>query len=518
LLNAPENKALFLEKISKPIVGSKYVALTSDPFYAKKIMSDVCTSIYLTDEPEENAFSINEFVDLLLGFKYPFIKDVFFLPICKKAFNNILTDTFDRREYSYSRTAWKAFQRGPDFFQNHPDELMKAAQCLIDTCEGKSIESTAGNPANNDNTNKDENQSAGDKFTVMSAQELQKADLPPIRFIVDEILPQGLILLCSPAKYGKSWMTLDLCLSVASGAKFLGFTTEKCGVLYLALEDSYRRLKTRMNAILKDNAAPEGFDYVINAPTLDNGLDTYLRQYIKGHPNVGLIAIDVLQKVRSTARLGGNAYAAEYADLTILKKVADEFNIVILLLHHNRKMTDGSDPFNMISGTMALMGTADTSLILYREKRTDEQTILSITGRDVEMNSYKIAWDKQTSRQKLIGSVDDIQAVNDKDEYNTDSVVITIKSLLKKDPKGVTRTAGDFLAEIPKCAGVIFKGNEKKLGCHFVKLEPKLYLYDRIIHKKERRFHTFKHDDEKIVQFPSFEQDSIIDDDSNPFL
>jgi len=427
--------------------------------------------------------------------------DFYYLPICSAGRNRELQAALAAGYYQYSPDAWKAFQdknRNSDYYRRNPDELRGIAAEYVHKCEG------AGSPVANNTTNGDKNQ-----FTVMSARELQKADLPPIRFIVGEIIPQGLALLCSPAKYGKSWLTLDLCLSVALGETFLGFPTEKCGVLYLALEDSYRRLKTRMDAILKGRAAPEGFDYVISAPTLDNGLDGYLRQYIKEKPNVGLIAIDVLQKVRSAASLGGNAYAAEYADLTILKKVADEFNISILLLHHNRKMADGSDPFNMISGTMALMGTADTSLILYREKRTDEQTILSITGRDVEMNSYKITWDKQTFRQKLIGNVDDIQAANDEDEYYADPVVVTIKALLKKNTAGVTRTSGEFLTEIPKYAGVIFTGNEKKLGCHFVKLRPKLYHYDKIIHKKDRRAHTFKYEDENIVPFRSFEQVAI---------
>jgi len=164
------------------------------------------------------------------------------------------------------------------------------------------------------------------KLSTMSAKVLQTTDLPDIRFIVNEILPQGLGLLTAPSKYGKSWKALDLCLSVAEGIPFLGFRTERCGVLYLALEDSLRRLKTRMNAILKGKPAPENFDYATSAPTLDNGLETQLRNYVKENPTVGLIVIDVLQKVRSTSR-GNNPYAAEYADMSILKRIADESNI-----------------------------------------------------------------------------------------------------------------------------------------------------------------------------------------------
>ena len=52
---------------------------------------------------------------------------------------------------------------------------------------------------------------------TITATDLQKKDLPPIRFIVDRLLSVGLNILASPPKYGKSWMVLALCLAVASG-------------------------------------------------------------------------------------------------------------------------------------------------------------------------------------------------------------------------------------------------------------------------------------------------------------
>ena len=104
----------------------------------------------------------------------------------------------------------------------------------------------------------------------ISARELRNKKLPPPRYGVAELLPQGLSLLASPPKYGKSWFVLDLCLSVAAGTQFLGCRTVKIGCLYLALEDSERRLQERTNKILGDKDAPEGFDYrVFNSPPWD---------------------------------------------------------------------------------------------------------------------------------------------------------------------------------------------------------------------------------------------------------
>lgn len=338
---------------------------------------------------------------------------------------------------------------------------------------------------------KQKNEPQNNSFTLISAQDLQKADLPPIRFIVAEILPQGLVLLTAPSKYGKSWFALDLCLSVSAGKPFLGFKTEQCGVLYIALEDSQRRLKARMNAILKDTPAPQGFDYTTTAPTLDTGLENLLCEYITKNPNTGLIVVDVLQKVRSDAPTS-NAYAADYADMTKFKRIADGFNIAVLILHHNRKMVDSNDPFNMISGTMGLMGASDTAYVLHREKRKDEETTLSITGRDVEMNAYKIKWDKETARQRMIGGVEEVAALREEDTYRTDPLVNTIKALLQDNPSGFQMTASDLRIRLFKHGGNM---TENKLGVHLKEIIPNLLKYDDILYKKGRnRMHGFSYD------------------------
>ena len=136
---------------------------------------------------------------------------------------------------------------------------------------------------------------------TITAADLQKKDIPPIRFIVDKLLTVGLNILASPPKYGKSWMVLALCLAVAAGGRFLGYTTNQCGCLYLALEDSQRRLKSRMNKLLAEKVAPAGFHFATMAHSMDDGLFDELEGFIKSHPDTGLIVIDTLQCVRGAS-------------------------------------------------------------------------------------------------------------------------------------------------------------------------------------------------------------------------
>jgi len=87
---------------------------------------------------------------------------------------------------------------------------------------------------------------------TFSAPDLQTMEFPPFAWIVQDILPaEGAALLCSRPKFGKSWLALDLCLGCAADRFILGTIKPRQGdVLYLALEDSKRRLQRRMTKLL----------------------------------------------------------------------------------------------------------------------------------------------------------------------------------------------------------------------------------------------------------------------------
>ena len=58
-------------------------------------------------------------------------------------------------------------------------------------------------------------------------------------YIVDRLLPIGLNLLCGSSKIGKSWLALDLVISVSKGISFLGFNTNKsCREYCVAREEN----------------------------------------------------------------------------------------------------------------------------------------------------------------------------------------------------------------------------------------------------------------------------------------
>ena len=67
---------------------------------------------------------------------------------------------------------------------------------------------------------------------TISAEELLSTPLPPVKWIIPDLLPAGLALFAGPSKAGKSWLTLWLCLQVAQGKPMWGREIEPHTVLY----------------------------------------------------------------------------------------------------------------------------------------------------------------------------------------------------------------------------------------------------------------------------------------------
>lgn len=276
----------------------------------------------------------------------------------------------------------------------------------------------------------DETKPATSGLAVINAADLAAKYLPPVRFFVDGLLPQGLALLSAPPKYGKSWFVLDLCLAVARGIPFLDRETHSCGCLYLALEDSENRLKSRMLTLMPTGEIPPNFLFCLTALDLANGLIDQLEGYLQSHPDTGMIVIDTLQKIRGPSARSEGAYRYDYREMGQIKSFADKHGILVLLVHHLRKMADDSDPHNRISGTNGIMGAADTSLVLSRAKRTDAETTLSVTGRDVDSDDLVLKFDKDSCHWKVEGTPEDMQRESAKRKYLAKPLVQVIRALV----------------------------------------------------------------------------------------
>lgn len=273
------------------------------------------------------------------------------------------------------------------------------------------------------------------ELSYSSFNELLDEDIPPITFYVDGLIPQGTNILCSVPKLGKSWFGLDLGLCISSGLPFLGLTTTKAGCLYLALEDNKQRLQERLQKLLNGAPSPTDFYYAIESEK-GNGLIEQLKKFIEEKPNVKVIIIDTLQKVRDNYT--GNAnYSNDYKDIGLIKQFADANGLCVILIHHLRKASAyNGDIFERILGTNGVMGTTDNSYILYKKNRNDKEVYLSITGRDVDEETYELKFDKNnTWKWDIVSTLEEQMNQVELAEYFNSTLIRTIR-ILVKDNKG----------------------------------------------------------------------------------
>ena len=225
---------------------------------------------------------------------------------------------------------------------------------------------------------------------------------PPI---IDGLLYPGTYLFVGAPKLGKSFFMIQLAYHVSTGTPLWNYNVRKGTVLYLALEDNYSRLQTRLYRMFGSEST-DNMHLSTVSKQLGNGLIEQLNRFITDHKDTNLIIIDTLQKVRE---VGGEkfSYANDYEIISQLKRFADNNKICLMLVHHTRKQKS-DDNFDMISGTNGLLGAADGAFLLHKEKRTSNSAVLEMSGRDQQdqklhliRNTESLAWELENAETEL---------------------------------------------------------------------------------------------------------------------
>ena len=237
--------------------------------------------------------------------------------------------------------------------------------------------------------------------------ELRLKEIPPLKFAVEKILPEGLILFCGRAKSMKSWTMLLICYLVQNGLKFMDHETEQGDCLYLGLEDSERRLKDREKKLGVNTLTPPYVD--VEAPYLNMGLEESLQNWIDTVNNPKLIVIDTLARVKAVSgrNKAGTAYDHDNETLRSIQKLAVKNGVSIVLVSHLNKAPQDY-AFDKITGSTGLQGICDAMWLVERGEHGAQSTFIG-RGRDIMDFEYSLAWNDETWRYDYNG---DLQEVN----------------------------------------------------------------------------------------------------------
>ncbi|MGD9608965.1 MAG: AAA family ATPase [Desulfovibrionaceae bacterium] len=331
---------------------------------------------------------------------------------------------------------------------NHGNDFSKAAEALRAMGYGKRRD---GEKQGN------KNPAAG----IVSASDLLAMDIPELRWAVPGFLPEGLTVLAGNPKVKKSWLALGAMLAIGAGQPVLGkFETSPAKCLYLALEDSRRRLQDRIHKITDPQPdLASGLDNVLAVtewPTMDEGGLEALDAYAEANPDLKLIVVDTLVKMRPKTRPKGmNAYEIDSIHLGQIKALADRRHLgVVVITHLNKtKITDKGDPFDRITGSNGIFGVADTAMLLVGE-RGSKVAELKTTGRDIEGQDYAVEWSDFICSWSITGKAIEVKLTGERQEIiemmrAADRPVKTaeVARFLKKTSASVSYLLGKMLKD-----------------------------------------------------------------------
>lgn len=240
--------------------------------------------------------------------------------------------------------------------------------------------------------------------TAFSAAELLSAQFPDIAWSVPGLIPVGLAFLAGRPKMGKSWLSLQIAVAVGSGGMVLGRKVEPGRVLYLALEDSPRRIQDRLRKQHADHTAQIDFRFEWKPLTADGTAD--LLTALDQDP-YKLIVVDTI------SRALGRADQMDAADMNVtmgvLQRITLDHNITMLLVDHHRKSAGiNADVIDDVMGATSKAAVADAALGIYRERGKTDAT-LRVTGRDVEDSETAIKFDPATGCWQVVGDASSVR-------------------------------------------------------------------------------------------------------------
>jgi len=321
---------------------------------------------------------------------------------------------------------------------------------------------------------------------MVSAAELDSMDVGELEYRVDGLVHQGLCMLSADPKSGKSLLALDLCLSVASGTQFLERETYQCDTLYLALEDSYRRLQKRMRTMLagKGVQPPQNCYLVTAVDSMEGELFDQLEEALKTHPSTGLLIVDVFNRIRGDSRAPGKTqYEIDSDVMARLKTFTDTHFLCLLLIHHTKKSKEANDPHLNFLGSQGIFGGVDASYVLTKENRNDTHATLSVISREMDGLELTIELDPDTLLWKCV-----------KNDDADNPIVVAVKALLDTSPDGQWKgSATQLLKAGETITGAPIADDAQSLGYALRKLVlPKEITHRTISNGNAGRLHLFE--------------------------
>lgn len=237
--------------------------------------------------------------------------------------------------------------------------------------------------------------------------------------IIDGILYNGLTIFAGRPKVGKSWLTLDLALSVARGERFLGALNvhQPGGVVYIALEESQARTATRMRRLLQEETPfLQNISMVYSMDPLSHGGAEQLDRILADRRPT-LVIIDTFLALVGGGKERKDVMRSEYTEIDTVRKIAARHQTALVLVHHMRKSVVGESGIDSVAGSTGFTAAADAIWTLKREDAQTGMCSLEVVGREVEEQVLAVKFNKDENfGWEFVGQGQEIRSMKDQRE------------------------------------------------------------------------------------------------------
>lgn len=234
----------------------------------------------------------------------------------------------------------------------------------------------------------------------MWASDLASIHVPKPRWLINGIWTQGGCGFVSGApKSYKSWLSLDMAVSIATGKHLLGEhrVVSPGPVLYLQEEDSLATVVDRLESIVEGRAPrshwggtlevdkhgsvswepPEGLPVDIQAHTgvvlSDPRWMAWLSERVRTY-EYRAVVVDTLTTTVGDVDLD-KAVDLQTRVLRPLREIAQTYDCAVIIVHHSRKNTQSGRRGSNMLGSVALHGWVDCALYLERDEESGIITV-----------------------------------------------------------------------------------------------------------------------------------------------
>ncbi len=209
---------------------------------------------------------------------------------------------------------------------------------------------------------------------IEDAAVIMPKELPPVVEVVEGIVAeQSKLGIGSSSKSYKTWLSMDMGLSIAHGVLFLGRKTARRSVLYVNLELKPQTFERRLQAIAKAKGIAVDPTWFLHLPLRGKLAGACLHEVVSRlirfaiHFKAGVVIIDPAYKINT------EGLENDSRDQTLffneIDRITTEGNGTVILNDHSGKGNQSEkDPLDVFRGSSVKGGDLDAAMVLRRHE------------------------------------------------------------------------------------------------------------------------------------------------------